>query len=68
MTKQAIIKRAYELNKMLIKLGEKCSKLAEEIHEEGYDYNIHFRSLRTTLDEIYNFDLVDSIFNAEDTL
>ena len=68
MTRKQVIKRAEQLDDMFNKFKAKCKELVETINEEGYDYNAKFYVLRSTLENIVDFDLEDSILDAKEEL
>lgn len=62
----SIVRKAEALNNQLRKLQEKATALIDEIqeHADEYDYEDYeyfLRNLEETLDDLYNFDLEDSI-------
>ena len=69
MTRKQVIKRAYEIDKMLFNLRIKIDKLTEEmilVEENEYFDDFSLRALRQTLEDLRNFDLEDWIACAED--
>lgn len=69
MTRKQVIKRTYEIDKMLFNLRIKIDKLTEEmiLVEENEDFDdFSLRALRQTLEDLRNFDLEDWIACAED--
>lgn len=63
MTHKGLNKKAISINRKLFKLQQECMNLIDNIDEFADDdeYEYYFRYLKETLDELSNFDLIDSI-------
>ena len=66
MTKKQVIKRAEQLNNMLMKLQDKIGDLLIEMGIEYYDCDADLVELYNTLSDLKSFDLEDSIINAKE--
>ena len=68
MTKKQAIKRAEQLNNMLVRLQDKIGDLLVELENEYYDCDVDLVELYNTLSDLKSFDLEDSIINAKESV